>query len=410
LKATRGQGATEMMIILGVALAIFLVFLRVDTDILSSAEGQLDRSKAQSAVDKMANSAMYVYQQGLGSRVEFPIVIPPNVNTFSISNKTILINFTGTKNQVFRGLSFTVNGTLPKEPGTYFVTAEAFNNSVDFYLSDSVPPSSVTNLLNASAGVTWIYWTWTAPADTDFSKAIVFLDSVEKTTTPNAFYNATGLQSNSSYTLTVHTKDSSGNINNTDVNLTASTIPPTGLTSTNVLIPAQVCDAEDDSDVGEFGDTCDGQYPQACGDGDDLIGCDDDFEETHTGSRVGKVFSYGGLRVQSYNTSITNCETITDVELCYEWWRSGNAQDCDVSIDADGGSSYTAISTDCPGTSAPGVTCTNVNDSETWVCGNFFGASGTRAHIKSEAQRSGGPGTSTFTWDVLYYNVTYLRN
>lgn len=164
------------------------------------------------------------------------------------------------------------------------------------------------------------------------------------------------------------------------------------------------CSAEDSSAKGSFAGVCDDTT------GSFLIN-DDASLETHTYSKN----SYGGIRVQSVNSSITSCTAVSQVFVCYKWWRTNTAtpQDCDVSVDANGGASYSAVSTTCPAISEPGsITCTNVTDLEIWGCGNFFGASGTRAFAKSEISRIGtGAGTTeTGTWDVMYFNVTYSAN
>jgi len=115
---------------------------------------------------------------------------------------------------------------------TFNVTSWS-NYSIVETLSDSTPPASVTNLANQSSGASWIYWNWTNPADADFGEAIIYIDSVNVANTSNNYYNATGLISETDYTISIHTKDIYGNINNTDVNSTARTLditPPSSIT------------------------------------------------------------------------------------------------------------------------------------------------------------------------------------
>ncbi|MBD3355327.1 hypothetical protein GF361_05065, partial [Candidatus Woesearchaeota archaeon] len=166
------------------------------------------------------------------------------------------------------------------------------------------------------------------------------------------------------------------------------------------------CAAEDEAGKGSFGGSCD--YA-----GGSSLENDDGTVETHTYNKQGQD-KYAGVRIESLNTSVTECQNITAVHICYEWWTSdANPTDCDISVDADGGASFTAVTTVCPGTSAnPGVTCTDVTSLESWNCSNFFGASGTRARAKSENAREdpGPPSTETTTWDVLYFNVTYTSS
>ncbi|MBI2044603.1 hypothetical protein HYT23_00940 [Candidatus Pacearchaeota archaeon] len=169
---------------------------------------------------------------------------------------------------------------------------------------------------------------------------------------------------------------------------------------------AQVCWGEDNAAQGSFAVACDGIYPGACASAGDRLSCNDNVLETHTSSTTS---NWGGIRIQSYNSAVTDCQSITQVRLCYEWWTSNlRVTQCDISIDANGGASYTAVTTICPGTSAnSGVTCVDVTSLESWNCENFFGSSGTRTLAKSEFRKSSGGGTREMTWDVLYFDVTY---
>lgn len=162
------------------------------------------------------------------------------------------------------------------------------------------------------------------------------------------------------------------------------------------------CAAEDQATKGSFAGACDNPT------GLNLELNDNTNLETHTFDKS----NYGGVRIQSVNTSEVDCKSITSVYICYEWWYTGTRVpiDCDVSVDADGGSSYTAVTASCPSTTAnPGVTCADITSLETWACANFFGATGTRAYAKSELTRttSGPSAVQTATWDVLFFNITY---
>ncbi len=184
-------------------------------------------------------------------------------------------------------------------------------------------------------------------------------------------------------------------------------VDPTAAPSGATDLRAQVCSAESQGSQGSFGSACDGSYPGACGSSGDLLSCNDGFLEAHN---IHGNSRYGGIRIESYNSSITNCNTIQTVELCYEWWTgTSSVTDCDISVDNDGDNSWQAVSSSCPGTSPnPGVSCVDVTSLEDWTCSNFFGASGTRARAKSEAVKTtnaGGP--STANWDVLYFDVDY---
>ncbi|HDP73604.1 MAG TPA: hypothetical protein ENN46_01455, partial [Candidatus Woesearchaeota archaeon] len=127
----------------------------------------------------------------------------------------------------------------------------------------------------------------------------------------------------------------------------------------------------------------------------------------------GSAHRWGGIRIQSVNTSITNCDYINDVFICYKWWRQNtNPNECYISVSDDGGSSFTDVVTACPGTSEPtGYTCLNITADGDWGCGNFFNTTGTRAVAISQMARGGAAGASSGYgyWDVFYFNVTYTE-
>jgi PKD repeat protein len=101
--------------------------------------------------------------------------------------------------------------------------------------SDKNPPHSVTGLSAQSKDSTWIYWTWNNPADSDFSNCILYLNNVNIANTSNSHYNITGLTPDSVYDMKIFTADTSGNINNTLVSLSASTLPSaSNLTNTTI--------------------------------------------------------------------------------------------------------------------------------------------------------------------------------
>ena len=92
---------------------------------------------------------------------------------------------------------------------------------------DTTPPASITNLDNTTYQETYINWTWTDPADTDFSKVMVYLDESFKANVSEGiqFYNATELAPDTEHEIATRTVDNAGNINATWVNHTSKTAP-----------------------------------------------------------------------------------------------------------------------------------------------------------------------------------------
>lgn len=109
-----------------------------------------------------------------------------------------------------------------------FATATNTIYRIDFnelVIGDTQAPASVTNLTNVSQDNQSIFWQWVLPDDSDFNTSILFLNgaNIVNLSSPISEYNATGLTNNTQYTLTIHTMDHTGNINDSDVNSTAVT-------------------------------------------------------------------------------------------------------------------------------------------------------------------------------------------
>ncbi len=101
------------------------------------------------------------------------------------------------------------------------------NNTI-LVLADMTPPASVTSLMNISYSSNYINWTWIDPQDQDFAKVEIYINDVYQRDVLKGVmsYNATDLESWTSYTIGTRTVDTNGNINATIVSNTTSTEPP----------------------------------------------------------------------------------------------------------------------------------------------------------------------------------------
>lgn len=181
--------------------------------------------------------------------------------------------------------------------------------------------------------------------------------------------------------------------------------------SGQVSLTAQACAAANSEADLTFGSSCSGTYPAACG-SSDRLSCDDNNVETTTFSSD-EVNSYGGVQATVYNSTVTDCLSIDQVYLCYERWGDSGAVSSGinyVTVDADGGSSFTGVSgiASTGAVANPGVTCNNVTSLESWTCSNFFGSSGTRSLARVYHYDNTGLCISCgFSVDALFFNVTY---
>ncbi|MGP8330132.1 MAG: NosD domain-containing protein [Methanosarcinaceae archaeon] len=90
---------------------------------------------------------------------------------------------------------------------------------------NDTPPSGLIYLHNITHAQTYINWTWTDPVDPEFSKVMIYLDGVfqENITSGVQCYNATLLTPGTTYEIGTMTVNTTGNINQTWVNHTATT-------------------------------------------------------------------------------------------------------------------------------------------------------------------------------------------
>ena len=118
--------------------------------------------------------------------------------------------------------SNTTYHTVTQE-GIYLGGVFSFNLTLT--APNTTPPASITGLANSTYAQTYINWTWTNPGDGDFNHTMVYINGSweENVSTPLNYYNATGLSPSTNNTISTHTVDTSGNINQTWVNHTART-------------------------------------------------------------------------------------------------------------------------------------------------------------------------------------------
>ncbi|MBP2029561.1 PGF-pre-PGF domain-containing protein [Methanohalophilus levihalophilus] len=114
--------------------------------------------------------------------------------------------------------NISVNGTnVPEDPQPFaLVLSGTF---------DIEPPSSI-QITGNTTGFSSINWTWTNPVDSDFNYTMIYLNGTFKAnvSNPTSFYNATGLNLSTTYQIETRTVDTSGNINATWENDTATTL------------------------------------------------------------------------------------------------------------------------------------------------------------------------------------------
>ncbi|MEK6850748.1 MAG: hypothetical protein AABX85_04185 [Nanoarchaeota archaeon] len=175
-------------------------------------------------------------------------ILSPEAKTYNTRNILVNLRSTNATSVFYNWIGVNVSYTSPQyvtfNEGSNTLTAYAVNDvttahtSVTFNVdtsqnnqtnnqtngSDTTPPASVTNLHLISRGTSYLNWGWTNPSDSDFSQAIIYINGINVLNTSNNYYNAINLQPNSTYTITIRTKDLTGNVNTTLVSNTATTL------------------------------------------------------------------------------------------------------------------------------------------------------------------------------------------
>ncbi|WP_048151593.1 right-handed parallel beta-helix repeat-containing protein [Palaeococcus ferrophilus] len=133
-----------------------------------------------------------------------------------------------------KNVTFTPNTTITAQEGdnSLKVYALAGDESamaqVSFYVNltkDTTPPGTVKNLTH-EVGSDYILWTWENPDDKDFDEALVYIDGTFEGGTANGEWLLDGLSPGETHTIGILTNDTSGNVNTTWVNDTATTLVP----------------------------------------------------------------------------------------------------------------------------------------------------------------------------------------
>lgn len=133
-------------------------------------------------------------------------------------------------NNTYKNYGIIIRDMITNSGEWKFASSDNTNSSahpkinITYTIPDLTPPSTITNLINISQGLDFIYWTWTNPTEPDFLENIIYLDNINLINTSNNYYNATNLSEDTEYTIKIHTIDTNNNINNTDIINTAKTL------------------------------------------------------------------------------------------------------------------------------------------------------------------------------------------
>jgi hypothetical protein len=113
--------------------------------------------------------------------------------------------------------------TLPSLVTFTTMANTTIGNGTNSSVNDTVPPASVSNLRVTSITDNSIVWAWNNPTTADFQNTLLFFNGVNIFNTSSNTFTALGLGPGVNYTLTVFTRDITGNVNQTGISSTART-------------------------------------------------------------------------------------------------------------------------------------------------------------------------------------------
>ena len=295
MREKRGQSAVELMIILAVGLVVLLGIMGLFFDVETNVSGQVEQRKARNAVDSLADAAEMVYQQGEGSRTRVYVSFPEEVNYINITNNLILMNLYvgGKERNVYRSLGFNLSGAFPVTPGNAYLYVESKASSVVISQNIVSDTSECGNNLQESGEVC---------DGTDLAG------------------ESCASQGYSSGTLACQAGC-----------LAFGTSSCVITTTTTLQLAGQSCSAAaGETTNGTYPDNCDGTYPGACL--SDAAGCDDGQYEDHNAGNL----QYCGVQLSYSSSSVNDCNSILDVEVCFQWYITASGPtDCSIQVARD---------------------------------------------------------------------------
>ncbi len=190
------------------------------------------------------------YNLSYGSTLPIRFAVTDNGTYEFISDYTVNVSILNSTNHIITSFNATSGVLIDSDEARYAVDfntmnypeltlGETYAVSVTFGADDALlsyatsyftleedltPPCGITDL-HPTAGTTWLNWTWTNPSDPDFNHTETYLNGVFRTIASSDHYNATDLTPETSYTISTRTVDTAGNVNQTWVNDTATTLP-----------------------------------------------------------------------------------------------------------------------------------------------------------------------------------------
>lgn len=133
----KAQIATEYMIIVSFALMILVPFILYLQSISRDFSEGNNLTIASNSVNKIGQTADWVYSQGEPAKLKILIQVPNGVETILITDKTITwkVRTSASLSDIYYNSFANLSGDLPTTPGYYNVLVQAIDGGVNISVS-----------------------------------------------------------------------------------------------------------------------------------------------------------------------------------------------------------------------------------------------------------------------------------
>jgi hypothetical protein len=127
----RAQAAFEYMLVVIIALAFMVPLWTYIFTVNNEANDELSLSYARNAVESIVSTADLVYSQGEPAKLRIDVLIPDNLQSYNITNRTVTLNilYANVVTDVFASSKARLNGTIPTTGGHHWLDIEAIEDA-----------------------------------------------------------------------------------------------------------------------------------------------------------------------------------------------------------------------------------------------------------------------------------------
>ena len=135
----KAQIATEFLIVISFAIMVLVPYALYLTKVSQNFGEDNSLTVASNSVQKIGQTADWVYSQGEPSRLKILILVPNNVENISFINKTMnwKMRTSSGESDIYYNSIANLTGSIPTAPSYYNLLIQATGNGVNINVSSS---------------------------------------------------------------------------------------------------------------------------------------------------------------------------------------------------------------------------------------------------------------------------------